>query len=209
MTASRSLSTLLLQHHNTTTFAFTTAIAVHLFRTRKENRLEDEKIGQDIEDRGGMGEMARPQIIGPDSGPEPPFPLRMGGKVVSGFGRGSKEVIPIPSIILHLPSHSLSNPLSRIFPAASANAPSSASQQPTSQSKAFLGSRTQKAASTSAGQEFSYPTPILISRKRTTHPQPPPSTPRPPTPRPKTPLTPLYLPLLPPSARKDGGYTPW
>jgi len=36
----------------------------------------------------------RPQIIGPDSGPEPPFPLRMGGKVVSGFGRGSKEVCP-------------------------------------------------------------------------------------------------------------------
>lgn len=36
----------------------------------------------------------RPSIIGPDSGPEAPFPLRMGGKVVSGFGRGSKEVRP-------------------------------------------------------------------------------------------------------------------
>lgn len=34
----------------------------------------------------------RPQIIGPDSGPESPFPLRMKGKVVSGFGRGSKDV---------------------------------------------------------------------------------------------------------------------
>jgi hypothetical protein len=34
----------------------------------------------------------RPKIIGPESGPEPPFPLRMKGKVVSGFGRGSKEV---------------------------------------------------------------------------------------------------------------------
>jgi riboflavin kinase len=34
----------------------------------------------------------RPTIIGPDSGPEAPFPLRMKGKVVSGFGRGSKEV---------------------------------------------------------------------------------------------------------------------
>jgi hypothetical protein len=34
----------------------------------------------------------RPTIIGPDAGPEVPFPLRMGGKVVSGFGRGSKEV---------------------------------------------------------------------------------------------------------------------
>lgn len=34
----------------------------------------------------------RPTIIGPDSGPEAPFPLRMNGKVVSGFGRGSKDV---------------------------------------------------------------------------------------------------------------------
>ncbi|KAN0120160.1 riboflavin kinase [Hyaloscypha variabilis] len=41
----------------------------------------------------------RPQIIGPDSGPEPPFPLRMGGQVVSGFGRGSKELgIPTANI---------------------------------------------------------------------------------------------------------------
>jgi len=35
---------------------------------------------------------ARPPIIGADSGPEAPYPLRMKGAVVSGFGRGSKEV---------------------------------------------------------------------------------------------------------------------
>ncbi|KAG0651333.1 Riboflavin kinase [Hyphodiscus hymeniophilus] len=41
----------------------------------------------------------RPTIIGPDSGPEPPFPLRMKGDVVSGFGRGSKELgIPTANI---------------------------------------------------------------------------------------------------------------
>ncbi|PQE07651.1 Riboflavin kinase protein [Rutstroemia sp. NJR-2017a BBW] len=41
----------------------------------------------------------RPMIVGPDSGPEPPFPLRMKGKVVSGFGRGSKELgIPTANI---------------------------------------------------------------------------------------------------------------
>lgn len=34
----------------------------------------------------------RPMIIGPDSGPEEPFPLKMKGLVVKGFGRGSKEV---------------------------------------------------------------------------------------------------------------------
>ncbi|KAI9151753.1 Riboflavin kinase [Paramyrothecium foliicola] len=34
----------------------------------------------------------RPEIVGPDTGPEPPFPHRMEGKVISGFGRGSKEL---------------------------------------------------------------------------------------------------------------------
>lgn len=51
------------------------------------------------------GRASRPQIIGPDSGPEPPFPLRMSGKVVSGFGRGSKEVRSI-----HIPSSPHPNP---------------------------------------------------------------------------------------------------
>jgi len=41
----------------------------------------------------------RPAIVGEDSGPQPPFPLRMKGKVVSGFGRGSKELgIPTANI---------------------------------------------------------------------------------------------------------------
>lgn len=34
----------------------------------------------------------REQIVGPDNGPAPPFPLRLDGKVIKGFGRGSKEV---------------------------------------------------------------------------------------------------------------------
>ncbi|SPQ23156.1 be4df855-ff45-4d87-9ff7-333f2a2ac1b3 [Thermothielavioides terrestris] len=34
----------------------------------------------------------RPLIIGDDSGPSPPYPLRMSGLVISGFGRGSKEL---------------------------------------------------------------------------------------------------------------------
>jgi riboflavin kinase len=34
----------------------------------------------------------RDTIVGPDSGPEPPFPLKLNGQVVKGFGRGSKEV---------------------------------------------------------------------------------------------------------------------
>lgn len=34
----------------------------------------------------------RPSIVGPDTGPESPFPYRMEGKVISGFGRGSKEL---------------------------------------------------------------------------------------------------------------------
>ncbi|KAF3761527.1 riboflavin kinase [Cryphonectria parasitica EP155] len=35
---------------------------------------------------------ARPLLVGPDSGPETPFPLQMEGKVIKGFGRGSKEL---------------------------------------------------------------------------------------------------------------------
>ncbi|GAW14266.1 hypothetical protein ANO14919_036660 [Xylariales sp. No.14919] len=34
----------------------------------------------------------RPRVLYPASGPEPPFPLRMEGAVISGFGRGSKEL---------------------------------------------------------------------------------------------------------------------
>ncbi|KAI1257803.1 hypothetical protein MGN70_000847 [Eutypa lata] len=35
---------------------------------------------------------SRPEIVCPDSGPEPPYPLHMEGEVISGFGRGSKEL---------------------------------------------------------------------------------------------------------------------
>ncbi|KAL1842651.1 hypothetical protein VTJ49DRAFT_4562 [Mycothermus thermophilus] len=34
----------------------------------------------------------RPLIVGDPSGPSPPYPLRMEGRVISGFGRGSKEL---------------------------------------------------------------------------------------------------------------------
>lgn len=34
----------------------------------------------------------RDPIAGPDSGPPAPFPIRLSGEVISGFGRGSKEL---------------------------------------------------------------------------------------------------------------------
>ena len=34
----------------------------------------------------------REPVAGPDSGPEPPFPIKLSGPVIKGFGRGSKEV---------------------------------------------------------------------------------------------------------------------
>ncbi len=34
----------------------------------------------------------RDPVAGPDSGPEPPFPIKLSGPVIKGFGRGSKEV---------------------------------------------------------------------------------------------------------------------
>ena len=48
----------------------------------------------------------RESIVGPDSGPEAPFPLKLSGEVIKGFGRGSKEVrtFPLSSLSLQLGS---------------------------------------------------------------------------------------------------------
>ncbi len=37
-------------------------------------------------------ELSRPSTIGPDSGPEPPYPIRMSSKVVAGTGQGKTEL---------------------------------------------------------------------------------------------------------------------
>ncbi|CZT15681.1 related to FMN1-Riboflavin kinase [Ramularia collo-cygni] len=43
----------------------------------------------------------RDTVAGPESGPAPPFPLRLNGKVIKGFGRGSSELgIPTANIPL-------------------------------------------------------------------------------------------------------------
>ena len=43
--------------------------------------------------------MARDPIAGPESGPVSPFPIQLSGKVIKGFGRGSKELgIPTANI---------------------------------------------------------------------------------------------------------------
>jgi riboflavin kinase len=34
----------------------------------------------------------RELIVGPESGPELPFPVRVNGPIIKGFGRGSREV---------------------------------------------------------------------------------------------------------------------
>ncbi|EPQ59584.1 riboflavin kinase [Gloeophyllum trabeum ATCC 11539] len=34
----------------------------------------------------------RPQVVGPESGPEPPFPIQLEGAVQHGFGRGGKDL---------------------------------------------------------------------------------------------------------------------
>ncbi|GCB17902.1 riboflavin kinase [Aspergillus awamori] len=41
----------------------------------------------------------RDPVTGPDEGPESPYPIRMSGPVIKGFGRGSKELgIPTANI---------------------------------------------------------------------------------------------------------------
>ncbi|EMC99666.1 hypothetical protein BAUCODRAFT_30041 [Baudoinia panamericana UAMH 10762] len=43
----------------------------------------------------------RETVAGPDDGPQPPFPLKLNGKVIKGFGRGSSELgIPTANIPL-------------------------------------------------------------------------------------------------------------
>lgn len=43
----------------------------------------------------------RPLTTGPEGGPESPFPIRLSGPVIEGFGRGSKELgIPTANIPL-------------------------------------------------------------------------------------------------------------
>lgn len=43
--------------------------------------------------------MAREPVAGPESGPQQPFPIKLQGKIIKGFGRGSKELgIPTANI---------------------------------------------------------------------------------------------------------------
>lgn len=62
----------------------------------------------------------RDPVAGPDSGPEPPFPIKLSGPVIRGFGRGSKEVRRLPCLFSSLlfnaewlsqPQHIISIPL--------------------------------------------------------------------------------------------------
>ncbi|KAK5133874.1 hypothetical protein LTR08_007205 [Meristemomyces frigidus] len=46
----------------------------------------------------------RDPTAGPDGGPEPPFPLRLNGKVIKGFGRGSSELTNFAITQLGIPT---------------------------------------------------------------------------------------------------------
>lgn len=43
----------------------------------------------------------RPTIVGNPDGPEPPYPLKLDGKVIKGFGRGSKDVSEEQIVLLY------------------------------------------------------------------------------------------------------------
>lgn len=45
----------------------------------------------------------RDPVAGPDSGPEAPFPVRLSGPVIKGFGRGSKDVCTQPCNLVLAP----------------------------------------------------------------------------------------------------------
>ncbi|KAJ7452189.1 riboflavin kinase [Mycena galericulata] len=82
---------------------------------------------------------ARPLIIGPSTGLEAPYPLQMEGKVISGFGRGSKQ-LGIPTANLPV-DHNLTPWIAHIksgvyFGWASLRLPPSHPNQPTASSDA-------------------------------------------------------------------------
>ncbi|KAH0601594.1 hypothetical protein MHUMG1_00472 [Metarhizium humberi] len=84
-----------------------------------------------------MATTGRPSIVGPDSGPSAPYPYKMEGKVISGFGRGSKE-LGIPTA--NLPVDSALTPWISSIPSgvyfgyASLNLPAGHPQRPASSS---------------------------------------------------------------------------
>ncbi|KAK4195406.1 hypothetical protein QBC40DRAFT_343479 [Triangularia verruculosa] len=52
----------------------------------------------------GGNPSTRPLLIGPPSGPSPPYPYRMSGPVIPGFGRGSKDLgIPTANLPVNTP----------------------------------------------------------------------------------------------------------
>ena len=55
----------------------------------------------------------RPLIIGPDEGPAAPFPIKLSGPVIAGFGRGSKQVRAPDAPIMHRLSFALLSPQAR------------------------------------------------------------------------------------------------
>ncbi|KAK3316142.1 hypothetical protein B0H66DRAFT_479370 [Apodospora peruviana] len=65
--------------------------AVHAARIAEEGKAPAKHWVLECADIVRLGRN-EPTIIGPATGPEPPYPYRMEGKVISGFGRGSKEL---------------------------------------------------------------------------------------------------------------------
>jgi riboflavin kinase len=98
---------------------------------------------------------ARPLIIGPSTGLEAPYPLQMEGKVIHGFGRGSKE-LGIPTA--NLPVDDTLTPwIANIEPGvyfgwASLRLPPSHPNQPTTSSDT-----TTTTTTTTAPETYSYP----------------------------------------------------
>ncbi|KAK2589434.1 riboflavin kinase [Conoideocrella luteorostrata] len=82
----------------------------------------------------------RPSVVGPESGPDKPYPYKMEGKVISGFGRGSKELgiptanLPVDSDITPWIS---SIPSGVYFGYASLSLPESHPQKPSGAAHSF------------------------------------------------------------------------
>lgn len=108
----------------------------------------------------------RDPVVGPENGPEPPFPLRLDGEVVKGFGRGSKEV-RLPLLTNSRPAEAVGMGLRCKMGADMYHALSSESQPPTSLYLVSLWEATQTSSLASTMVGLAYRPRRLSARPQT------------------------------------------
>lgn len=65
---------------------------LHEQQEQQQEQEQQEQQQQQQQQKQLLSMSSRAPVAGPDSGPAPPYPIRLAGRVTRGFGRGSKDV---------------------------------------------------------------------------------------------------------------------